>query len=48
MRLWDAKSYDRFEDERARPSRDLIARIRLKNPRRILDLGCGSGLSTWG
>jgi len=46
MQLWDARRYDRFEAERARPSRDLIARIPLKNPRRILDLGCGSGLST--
>ena len=46
MQLWDAARYDRFEAERARPSRDLIARIPLKNPRRILDLGCGSALST--
>ncbi len=46
MQLWDAGRYDRFEAERARPSRELIARIPLKNPRRILDLGCGSGLST--
>jgi len=45
MQLWDAKSYDRFEAERARPSRDLIARIAAP-PRRALDLGCGSGLST--
>ncbi len=46
MQPWDAKSYDRFEAERARPSGDLIARVPLKKPRRILDLGCGSGLST--
>jgi trans-aconitate 2-methyltransferase len=46
MQPWDAKSYDRFEAERARPSRDLIARLPPKTPRRILDLGCGSGLST--
>jgi trans-aconitate 2-methyltransferase len=45
MHLWDAKSYDRFEAERARPSRDLIARIPIA-PKRIVDLGCGSGLST--
>ncbi len=46
MQLWDAQSYDRFEAERARPSRDLIARIPLQAPARVLDLGCGSGLST--
>jgi len=46
MQLWDARRYDRFEAERARPSRELIARIPLREPRRILDLGCGSGLST--
>lgn len=45
MQLWDAERYDRFEAERARPSRELIARIPLRKPRRILDLGCGSGLS---
>ncbi len=46
MASWDAKTYDRFEAERARPSRDLIARIAHLKPRRIIDLGCGSGLST--
>jgi trans-aconitate 2-methyltransferase len=46
MPLWDAARYDRFEAERARPSRELIARIAQREPRRILDLGCGSGLST--
>jgi trans-aconitate 2-methyltransferase len=45
MQLWDAKTYDRFEAERARPSRELIARIPIA-PKRIVDLGCGSGLST--
>jgi trans-aconitate 2-methyltransferase len=47
MQPWDARRYDRFEAERARPSRDLIARIPpARAPRRILDLGCGSALST--
>jgi trans-aconitate 2-methyltransferase len=45
MQRWDAKTYDRFEAERARPSRELIARIPI-TPKRIADLGCGSGLST--
>jgi len=46
MPSWDASAYDRFEAERARPSRDLIARLAGLKPRRIVDLGCGSGLST--
>jgi trans-aconitate 2-methyltransferase len=46
MQRWDAKTYNRFEAERARPSRDLLARVPTSNPRRILDLGCGAGLST--
>ena len=46
MAAWDAQTYDRFEAERARPSRDLIARVADLKPRRALDLGCGSGLST--
>ena len=46
MQRWDAKTYNRFEEERARPSRELLARVPLANPRRILDLGCGAGLST--
>jgi trans-aconitate 2-methyltransferase len=46
MQPWDARSYDRFEAERSRPSRELIARVPLREPERILDLGCGSGLST--
>ncbi len=46
MQHWDAKSYGRFDAERAQPSRDLIARIPLEQPHRIVDLGCGTGLST--
>lgn len=46
MQSFDARTYDRFEAERARPSRDLVARVEHLKPRRILNLGCGSGLST--
>ncbi len=46
MAGWDAATYDRFAVERERPSLDLIARLVGPPPRRIVDLGCGSGLST--
>ena len=35
-----------FGNERTQPSIDLVHRIALPNPARIIDLGCGSGNST--
>lgn len=46
MPTWDADLYLRFANERTQPSLDLIARIHLAQPRRIVDLGCGPGNST--
>jgi trans-aconitate 2-methyltransferase len=46
MPTWDASQYLRFDAERSRPCRDLIDQIQIKNPRRIIDLGCGPGNST--
>jgi trans-aconitate 2-methyltransferase len=46
MRKWDADVYLRFSAERTQPARDLAARIKVSDPKRIMDLGCGPGNST--
>jgi len=43
---WNSRQYLRFEAERTLPCRDLVQRIELEAPRRIVDLGCGPGTST--
>lgn len=40
---WDVNQYERFRDERARPFRDLLERVRHPGVERAVDLGCGSG-----
>lgn len=40
---WDPELYLSFRSQRTRPALDLLDRVRLASPRRIVDLGCGPG-----
>ena len=44
--MWDADVYAKFRKERMQPSIDLLNRVSIGECNRIIDIGCGSGMST--
>jgi SAM-dependent methyltransferase len=46
MTDWNSALYMKFESERTRAARDLVAQIPAFNPSSIFDLGCGPGNGT--
>ena len=43
---WDSSQYLKFKAERTQPAIDLVNRINVDNPEKIIDIGCGPGNST--
>ena len=43
---WDPQVYAKYGDERSRPFLELLSRVRCESPRRVVDLGCGTGALT--
>lgn len=40
MRDWNVNLYKQFGNERTQPAIDLVSRISIKSPEKIIDLGC--------
>jgi len=43
---WNSVQYLMFENERTQPAIDLVNRIYIDDPKKIIDIGCGPGNST--
>ena len=43
---WNSIQYLMFENERTQPAIDLVNRIYIDDPKKIIDIGCGPGNST--
>jgi len=43
---WNPNLYLKFDKERTQPSIDLVSRIDIDHPSKIIDIGCGPGNST--
>ncbi len=46
MGNWNPEQYLKYKSERTQPSIDLVSRIKIENPKNIIDIGCGPGNST--
>lgn len=46
MSEWNSEQYLKFKAQRTQPAVDLVKRIVINNPQKILDIGCGPGNST--
>ncbi|WP_024875719.1 trans-aconitate 2-methyltransferase [Saccharomonospora piscinae] len=44
--MWDPQAYLNYDELRARPFHELLARVRARQPRRVVDAGCGPGTLT--
>ncbi|MCI8589650.1 MAG: methyltransferase domain-containing protein [Clostridiales bacterium] len=45
--MWNVALYNKFSKERIQPSKDLAERLMVENCKRVIDIGCGSGMSTY-
>ncbi len=43
---WSSEQYLKFKAQRTQPAIDLVNRINMNNPKKIIDIGCGPGNST--